>query len=130
MHMIALFCRWCLGSIFLQTLCVLLLLSTSGGTSVGVVYGTCDDNLPSPKKVAKLLRSRHIQKVRILNVDPLVLKAFADTGIEVMVGVQNGEVMDLSKSRGSAFRWVRENVVLHVPATNITAIAVGSEIIT
>lgn len=69
-------------------------------------------------------------KVRLLDADAVVLKAFANTGIDVIVGLLNEEVMEIGESRFAALRWVQSSVLFHSPATRIRAVAVGNEFIT
>ncbi|KAF2314539.1 hypothetical protein GH714_027417 [Hevea brasiliensis] len=59
-----------------------------------------------------------------------MLKALANSGIEVMVGITNGEVLGIGESPAAAAAWINKNVASYVPSTNITAIAVGNEVLT
>ncbi|KAJ7243878.1 hypothetical protein O6H91_16G095200 [Diphasiastrum complanatum] len=102
----------------------------SGATYVGVCYGRDAYNLPSPQKVVQLLQAQAIPRVRLFDADPAVLGALANTQIEVVVGVTNLEIADIAQSEAVGYAWVNKNIVPYVPATSITAIAVGSEVIT
>ncbi|KAG5010421.1 hypothetical protein JHK87_018936 [Glycine soja] len=57
----------------------------------------------------------------------LISKQLANTRICVIVSVPNDQLLGIGKSNATAANWVTENVIAHVPATNITAICVGSE---
>ncbi|PIA59622.1 hypothetical protein AQUCO_00400485v1 [Aquilegia coerulea] len=46
-----------------------------------------------------------------------------------MVGVANEEVLGIGESPSVAATWINKNVGSYLPATNITAIAVGSEVL-
>lgn len=59
-----------------------------------------------------------------------MLNALSNTGIEVMVSVTNEEVLGIGESTATAAAWINKNVAAYVPSTNITAIAVGSEVLT
>ncbi|KAL2540855.1 Glucan endo-1 [Abeliophyllum distichum] len=59
-----------------------------------------------------------------------MLSALSNTGIEVMVSVTNEEVLGIGESSSTAAAWINKNVAAYVPSTNITSIAVGSEILT
>ncbi|XP_031098790.1 glucan endo-1,3-beta-glucosidase 11-like isoform X2 [Ipomoea triloba] len=95
----------------------------------GINYGRLADNIPSPDKVVKLLRAAKIKNVRIYDSDHSVIKAFAGTGLELVVGLTNGEVKDVSASADHALNWVKDNVNAFLPDTNIVGIAVGNEVL-
>lgn len=96
---------------------------------VGINYGTLGNNLPSPKKVAQLLQSTLINKVKIYDTNPEILQAFANTGIDLIVAVENHHVSNIS-SNSSADEWLSTRVLPFIPATSIVAIAVGNEYLT
>ncbi|KAK3038810.1 hypothetical protein RJ639_028532 [Escallonia herrerae] len=58
-------------------------------SGVGINYGTLGNNLPSPKKVAQLLQATLIDKVKIYDTNPEILAAFSNTGIDLIVAVEN-----------------------------------------
>ncbi|KAG6605865.1 Glucan endo-1,3-beta-glucosidase 4, partial [Cucurbita argyrosperma subsp. sororia] len=97
---------------------------------VGINIGTHVSNLPPASKVVSMLKLYKITHVRLYDADAQLLKALANSSIEVMVGVTNEEVLKLGKSPSAAAAWINKNVALYIPATNITAIAVGSEVLT
>ncbi|KAG6632674.1 hypothetical protein CIPAW_13G175400 [Carya illinoinensis] len=47
-----------------------------------------------------------------------------------MVGVLNEEILSIGESASAAATWINKNVAAYLPSTNITAIAVGSEVLT
>ncbi|TVU16639.1 hypothetical protein EJB05_40213, partial [Eragrostis curvula] len=123
-----------LGSILLIFLPALLSVSAIKGKlcteagGIGVNYGTRATTLPAPADVAQFLaRDTIIDRVRLLDADPALLRAFADTGLAVDVTVPNGDVPRLT-SPAFARRWVRENV--QAPHANISRILVGNEVTT
>ncbi|KAL3754210.1 hypothetical protein ACJRO7_001453 [Eucalyptus globulus] len=96
---------------------------------IGVNYGTVADNLPPPAQVAHfLLESTTIDRIRLFDADPDILKAFADTGIAITVTVPNDLIPQLAKL-SNAQDWVRTNVEPYVPATDIVRILVGNEVL-
>lgn len=97
--------------------------------SIGINYGQIANNLPSPENVVPLVRSIGATKVKLYDADPKVLKAFANTGIEFVVGLGN-EYLAKMKDPIKAQAWVKTNVQSFLPATNITCIAVGNEVLT
>lgn len=99
-------------------------------SAVGVNYGTVGSNLPSPKKVAQLLQSTLIDKVKIYDTDPDILQAFANTGIDLLVAVENQNVANISKDTSAAEKWLSARVLPFIPATSVVAICVGNEYLT
>ncbi|KAJ6909603.1 hypothetical protein NC652_020547 [Populus alba x Populus x berolinensis] len=97
---------------------------------VGVNIGTALSDMPSPTQVVALLKAQNIRHVRLYDADRALLLALANTGIRVTVSVPNDQILGIGQSNATAANWVARNVIAHVPATNITAIAVGSEILT
>ncbi|KAL0283388.1 UNVERIFIED_CONTAM: Glucan endo-1,3-beta-glucosidase 11 [Sesamum angustifolium] len=57
------------------------------------------------------------------------LKAFANTGVEFIVGLGNEDLARMRDPK-QAQAWVKTNVQRYLPATNITCIAVGNEVLT
>ncbi|KAJ7942909.1 putative Glucan endo-1,3-beta-glucosidase [Quillaja saponaria] len=97
---------------------------------IGVNIGTDVSDMPSPTQVVALLKAQNIQHVRLYDTDRAMLLALANTGIRVTVSVPNDQLLGIGQSNATAANWVTRNVISHVPATNITAIAVGSEVLT
>ncbi|XP_062227173.1 glucan endo-1,3-beta-glucosidase-like [Phragmites australis] len=112
---------------------MLLSVSVIKGTDaggIGVNYGTRAATLPPPADVVQFLaRDTIVDRVRLFDADPLLLRAFADTGLAVDVTVPNGVVPRLA-SLAFARRWVRENVAPYGRATNISRVLVGHEVTT
>ncbi|CAK9148373.1 unnamed protein product [Ilex paraguariensis] len=100
------------------------------GGFVGINIGTDVSNLPSPSDVVAILKANHITYVRLFDADAHLLTALSNTGIEVVVGVTNAEVLGIGESPSAAADWINENVAAYLPSTNITAVAVGSEVLT
>ncbi|KAK8543444.1 hypothetical protein V6N13_136044 [Hibiscus sabdariffa] len=97
--------------------------------SIGVNYGTVANNLPTPKQVANFLKTKtNIDRIKIFDANPDILKAFAGTGISVTVTVGNGDIPSLAKLPG-AQAWIEKNILLYHPKTIIRYIAVGNEIL-
>lgn len=96
---------------------------------VGMNIGADLSNLPSPEQVVAILRTQQITHVRLFNTDARLLRVLSDTGIEVMIGVSNDEVLAIGKSASAAALWINQHVAAFLPAANITAIAVGNEVL-
>ncbi|XP_057542743.1 glucan endo-1,3-beta-glucosidase 3-like [Amaranthus tricolor] len=97
---------------------------------VGVNIGLDVSDEISPTQVVALLKEQNIRHVRLFDANQAMLLALANTGIQVIVSVPNEQLLGIGKSNATAANWVARNIVAHVPATNITAIAVGSEVLT
>ncbi|XP_043691507.1 glucan endo-1,3-beta-glucosidase 4-like isoform X2 [Telopea speciosissima] len=117
----------CQGSVFLL---LTLIFYDVSGAFIGINIGTDVSNLPSAADVVATLKAYQVTHVRFYDADHQMLSALAGTGIEVMVGVTNEEVLGIGESPSVAAAWVNKNIVAYVPQTNITAIAVGSEVLT
>ncbi|PQP93807.1 glucan endo-1 3-beta-glucosidase 4 [Prunus yedoensis var. nudiflora] len=100
------------------------------GAFIGINIGTDVTDLPSETDTVALLKAHQISHVRLYNADTHMLKALSNSGIEVMVGVTNEEVLGIGQSPSTAAAWINKNVAAYLPSTNITAIAVGSEVLT
>ncbi|KAK4262964.1 hypothetical protein QN277_028450 [Acacia crassicarpa] len=97
--------------------------------AVGINYGQIGNNLPSPDEVVPLIKSIGGTKVKLYDADPRVLRAFANTGVEFMIGLGN-EYMAKMQDPKQAQAWIKSNVQPYLPDTKITCIFVGNEILT
>ncbi|WVZ79977.1 hypothetical protein U9M48_027498 [Paspalum notatum var. saurae] len=115
-------------------LCISLLSAEVGlvrpAAALGINYGQVANNLPAPAQVVQLLSSLRIGKVRIYDVNPQVLSAFAGTGIELIVTVPDDLVPGMAASASQALQWLTAGVRPYFPATRVTGIAVGNEVFT
>ncbi|KAG1369691.1 glucan endo-1,3-beta-glucosidase 14 [Cocos nucifera] len=103
----------------LQTLCL----------TVGINYGQIANNLPSPTRVAGLLRSLNISRVKLYDADQNVLSAFLNTNIEFIIGIGNENVSTMTDST-KAQAWLQQHVQPYIPRTRITCITIGNEVFT
>ncbi|KAL4589785.1 hypothetical protein LXL04_002695 [Taraxacum kok-saghyz] len=95
----------------------------------GINYGRIADNIPSPHKVVTLLKASKIKNVRIYDTDHTVLDAFSGSGLDLVVGLPNELVKEMSANPDHALTWVKENVHAYFPKTQIVGIAVGNEVL-
>lgn len=86
--------------------------------------------MPHPTQVVALLKAQQLRNVRLYDADRGMLLALANTGIKVAITVPNDQLLGIGQSNSTAANWVAQNVVAHYPATNITTICVGSEVLT
>ncbi|XP_061371275.1 glucan endo-1,3-beta-glucosidase 13-like [Gastrolobium bilobum] len=107
---------------------LLMLLDCCYGSFIGICYGRNADDLPTPDKVAQLVQLHKIKYVRIYDSNIQVLKAFANTGVELMIGIPNLDLLPLSQFQSNADTWLRNNILPYYPATKITYITVGAEV--
>ncbi|XP_074320229.1 glucan endo-1,3-beta-glucosidase 12-like [Silene latifolia] len=110
----------------------LLLLSSSSFAAetgkIGINYGRIANNLPTPTQVVQLLKSQSITRAKLYDSDPTVLKAFANSGISLVVALPNENLTAAANSQSYTDTWVETNIVPYHPATAISAIAVGNEV--
>ncbi|KAL5101680.1 hypothetical protein RYX36_006007 [Vicia faba] len=115
-----------LVTIFL-VLCLTLLTLTDGG-SIGINYGRIANNLPSATKVVRLLKSQGLERVKVYDTDPSVLRALSGSNIKVTVDLPNQQLFAAAKAPSFALSWVQRNILAYYPHTQIEAIAVGNEV--
>lgn len=95
----------------------------------GINYGRIADNIPSPEKVVTLLKAAKIKNVRIYDADHSVLNAFKGSGLDLVIGLPNEYVKEMSSNSDHALTWVKDNVKAFLPETHIVGIAVGNEVL-
>ncbi|GKV11813.1 hypothetical protein SLEP1_g23033 [Rubroshorea leprosula] len=105
-----------------------LLLDSCRGSKVGVCYGRNADDIPTPDKVAQLVQLHNIKYVRMYDSNIQVLKAFANTGVELMIGVTNTDLLPFSQFQSNVDTWLKNSILPYYPATKITYITVGAEV--
>ncbi|KAK7293587.1 hypothetical protein RJT34_16455 [Clitoria ternatea] len=105
-------------------------VSNAEGAFVGVNVGTDVTDLPSASNVIAILKAHQITHVRLYDANEHILEALSNTGIEVIVGVTDEEILGIGESASVAASWITKNVAAYMPSTNITAISVGSEVLT
>ncbi|PAN47937.1 hypothetical protein PAHAL_9G303100 [Panicum hallii] len=111
---------------------LLLLPSTPEATSsalLGISYGRVGNNLPPATSVPRILVSLGVGRVRLYDADPATIRAFANTGVELVVGVPDECLSAVSTPAGAA-SWVRSNIAPALPATKIAFLTVGNEVLT
>ena len=94
---------------------------------IGINYGQIADNLPSPSRVAVLLRSLNISRVKLYDADPNVLATFSNSQVDFIIGLGNEYLQNVTDP-SKAQTWVETHVSPHLPQTQITSILVGNEV--
>ncbi|XP_027183822.1 glucan endo-1,3-beta-glucosidase-like [Coffea eugenioides] len=103
--------------------------AVAAGYAIGVNYGTVADNLPPPAQVASFIKDQtSIDKIKIFDANPDIIRAFANSNVSLTITVGNGDVLAVSKLP-AARSWVSANVLPYYPQTKIHRIAVGNEVI-
>ncbi|KAK9741262.1 hypothetical protein RND81_03G093100 [Saponaria officinalis] len=116
-------------ALVLLALLLSLAVVTAEDVFIGVNIGTALSDMPHPTQVVALLKSQHIRQVRLYDADRGLMLALANTGIQVAISVPNDQLLGIGQSNSTAANWVSQNIVAHYPATNITTICVGSEVL-
>lgn len=98
------------------------------GSRIGVCYGRNADDLPTPDKAVQLIQHHNIKYVRIYDSNIQVLKGFANTGIELMIGIPNADLLPFAQFQSNADTWLKNNILPYYPAAKITYITVGAEV--
>ncbi|KAF6164232.1 hypothetical protein GIB67_010202 [Kingdonia uniflora] len=110
------------------SLLTIMLFSFYPGSIIGVCYGRNADDLPTPDKVAQLVQLHNIKYIRIYDSNIQVLKAFANAGVELMIGVPNSDLLPFSQFQSNVDTWLKNSIIPYYPATKITYITVGAEV--
>jgi hypothetical protein len=66
-----------------------------------------------------MLRDNGIQKVKLFDADSATLNAFANSGIQIMVGIPNDMLYTLANSEQAAENWVAKNVSSHISSGGV-----------
>ncbi|KAH7680668.1 Glycoside hydrolase family 17 protein [Dioscorea alata] len=102
-------------------------LQTAESLTVGINYGQIANNLPSPTRVAGLVSSLNISKVKLYDADPNVLRAFLNSQVEFIIGIGNENVANMT-DYSKALSWVQNHIQPYLPRTRITCVTVGNEV--
>ncbi|MCO5567838.1 hypothetical protein L7F22_021534 [Adiantum nelumboides] len=97
---------------------------------MGVTYSSLADNLPPPSQTVQLMHHLGIGSVRLLDSNPDLLTALANTSLRVIISVPNDDIPTLSDSLHVASTWVQTHVLpFFMSGTYISAINVGNELL-
>jgi hypothetical protein len=79
--------------------------------SIGVCYGMLGNNLPSPRQVVHLYRSKGINGMRIYGPpNKAALDALRDSGIGLILDTGNDVIDQFASNPSTAVSWVQTNV--------------------
>lgn len=97
--------------------------------SIGVNYGTVADNLPPPEQVAAFIKEKtSIDKVKIFDANPDIIRAFGNSNVSLTISVANSDLVAVCNP-DVAREWVANNVLPFYPLTKIKRICVGNEVL-
>lgn len=82
-------------------------------------WGTQATHLLPPDITVKLMRDNGINKVKLFEVVPEVMKALGKSGIQVMVGISNDLLAPLASSVRAAEDWVSKNVSTYISKNGV-----------
>ncbi|VAH88068.1 unnamed protein product [Triticum turgidum subsp. durum] len=84
----------------------------------------------SPSDLAKLVQSKQTKQARVCGgADHRLLRSLANTGAEVMVTVPNSRLHHMAEFKEEAQLWVAANVAPFLPATMITHVLAGDDVL-
>lgn len=115
--------------LLLFSLSELFLSVWSHGDGLGINYGQIANNLPTPSRVAVLLKSLNISRVKLYDADPNVLGAFANSNVDFVIGLGN-EYLQRMNDPYQAQTWIQQHVQPYLSQTRITCVTVGNEVLT
>lgn len=81
---------------------------------IGVNWGTQASQNLYPNNIVQMLKDNKIGKIKLFDSDPWIVKHFAGTGIEVMLGIPNNQLASLAQDYNNARDWVKQNLTKHV----------------
>ncbi|XP_066392737.1 glucan endo-1,3-beta-glucosidase 4-like [Miscanthus floridulus] len=113
--------RW-KGCIFFFSLAFLLCNAS------GVVLMMASEN--SPSEFAKIVQSKQTRQARVCGADPQLLSSLAGIDdAEVMVTIPNEQLEHVAEFQEEADLWVAANVARFLPATRITHVLAGDDVL-
>ncbi|KAK7272230.1 hypothetical protein RJT34_28706 [Clitoria ternatea] len=103
------------------------LFEQNHGLNFGINYGQIANNLPSPSRVALLIKSLNVSRIKLYDADPNVLSAFSNSNVEFIIGLGN-EYLQSMRDPSKAQSWIQQHVQPYISQTKITCINVGNEV--
>uniref|UniRef100_A0A0D9Z804 X8 domain-containing protein n=1 Tax=Oryza glumipatula TaxID=40148 RepID=A0A0D9Z804_9ORYZ len=116
--------RW-RGTILL----LICLVCNASGTYVGANTIPSPEN--SPSEFAKIVQSKQTKHARVFigGADHRSLRSLANTGEEVILTVPNDQLEHMAEFPEEAELWVAANVARFLPATRITHVVAGDDVV-
>ncbi|KAJ9170767.1 hypothetical protein P3X46_018847 [Hevea brasiliensis] len=92
---------------------------------IGVTHSRLANNLPSAKETIELCQQKGFQKIRLYKPHIDALEALKHSGMEVILGVANEDIVQVAFAKGFAQNWVNTYVKPYKTILGFTMIAVG-----
>ncbi|XP_010262734.1 PREDICTED: glucan endo-1,3-beta-glucosidase 12-like [Nelumbo nucifera] len=97
--------------------------------AVGVTYNSGATHLHRPERVATVLHSLNLERVRIQVPNPDVIRAFSYSGISLLLSIPNSLIPEMASNQSNAQRWLSDHVFPFYPRSRITTISVGNDVL-
>ncbi|KAK4776326.1 hypothetical protein SAY86_005014 [Trapa natans] len=108
--------------------CTAILFLVGLANGLGVNWGTMSSHHIEARIVVQMLKDNGINKVKLFDANPRMVRALAGTGIEVMLGIPNDQLANMAFTADYAKDWVKENVTQNLDdGVIIKYVAVGNE---
>ncbi|KAK7263407.1 hypothetical protein RJT34_30996 [Clitoria ternatea] len=120
-------CSFFFRSLLLFLLTISDLFVQIHGLGLGINYGQIANNLPSPSRVAVLINSLNVSRIKLYDADPNVLLAFSKSNVEFVIGLGNEYLQNMTNP-AKAQTWIQQHVQPYISQTKITCITVGNEV--
>ena len=92
-------------------LCLLVMVSKV--SSLGVNWGTMASHQLPPENVVQMMLDNGFDKVKLFEADEKILGALIGTNLEVMLGIPNNMLREISQDPEAAASWVDANVTAY-----------------
>ncbi|CAL5185525.1 unnamed protein product [Lathyrus oleraceus] len=118
------FCRWVIVIMMMSDILVWNYVE-----GLGVNWGTQATHPLKADTIVEMLKDNGIGKVKLFDADDETMSALGGSGIEVMVGIPNNQLLEMS-NYDRALQWVRKNITRYnfkSGGVNIKYVAVGNE---
>lgn len=89
---------------------IIITLMVSKCSSLGVNWGTMATHQLPPESVVQMLIDNGFEKVKLFEAEDKILEALAGTNIEIMLGIPNHMLQEISQDPDAAAAWVDANV--------------------
>lgn len=98
------FCRWVIVIMMMSDILVWYYVE-----GLGVNWGTQATHPLKADTIVEMLKDNGIGKVKLFDADDETMSALGGSGIEVMVGIPNNQLLEMS-NYDRALQWVRKNI--------------------
>ncbi|ESQ31296.1 hypothetical protein EUTSA_v10005331mg, partial [Eutrema salsugineum] len=119
--------------LLLLSLTAIAVPTSISATKIGITISSpasISGSVPiSPERIVAKVVSMKIKAVRLLEPNPAMMRAFANTNVSLFLSIPNPLVPLLASDRSFALRWVYREVLPFHPRTKISVISVGNDVI-